>query len=339
MKTAIVILNWNGEKYLQQFLPILMKYSLIENVEIVVADNASTDNSMQFIKDQFPVIKTIFLEKNFGFAGGYNRALKNVNADYFVLLNSDVEVTENWLIPILDHMNSNKQVVACQPKILSYLKQNYFEHAGAAGGFVDYLGFPFCRGRILGVTEEDRGQYDTVEEVFWASGACLVVRSEQFWEVGGLDDEFFAHMEEIDLCWRFRNRGYKISCVPQSKVYHIGGGTLSVENPHKTYLNFRNNLLMLYKNLPDHLLGKILLWRFFLDYLAALQLFITGKPGNAMSVFRARADYKKMQPNFIEKRKENLLNSINNNNENVFKGSIIWEYYVKGNKKYSSIKF
>jgi GT2 family glycosyltransferase len=337
MTTAIVILNWNGEKYLEQFLPILIENTSLSNVEIVVADNASTDSSLSILKDKFPTIKTIALDKNYGFAGGYNKALAQVDADYYVLLNSDVEVTANWLQPLIDYMEEHEDVAACQPKILSYSKRTHFEHAGAAGGFIDRFGFPFCRGRVIGFAEEDKGQYDTITEVFWATGACLVARANTFWKVGGLDDEFFAHMEEIDFCWRLKSRGYHIVCVPESVVYHIGGGTLNVESPHKTYLNFRNNLLMLYKNLPNKLLEKTLFWRFIFDYSAAFQLFITGKPANARSVFEARNDFKKMRPDFEEKRKENILYATTDNESDIFQKSIVVEYYLKANKTYKSL--
>jgi len=335
--TAIVILNWNGEKYLQQFLPVLIKNTILGGSKIIVADNASTDASLAIMVEKFPDIQTIVLEKNYGFAGGYNRALAQIKADYFVLLNSDVEVTPNWLEPLIKYLSENENVAACQPKILSYNKQNYFEHAGAAGGFIDKFGFPFCRGRILGLAEEDNGQYDNTIDIFWATGACLVIRSEVYKKVGGLDDDFFAHMEEIDMCWRLKSRGYRIVSIPESKVFHIGGGTLNVESPHKTYLNFRNNLLMLYKNLPDNILQKTLFWRFIFDYIAALQLFITGKPKNALSVIKARKDFKLMLPNFESKRKENLQLSKANNQPLILQKSIVINYYLKGRKTYRDL--
>lgn len=337
MTASVVILNWNGEKYLQQFLPILLENTAIPGVEIIVADNASTDNSLEILKKDFPTIRTIVLDENYGFAGGYNKAFEQIEADYFVLLNSDVEVTALWLEPLIDYMNENKDVAACQPKILSYYQRTHFEHAGASGGFIDRFGFPFCRGRIFGLAEEDKGQYDDVAEVFWASGACMVVRSNLFKKVGGLDDEFFAHMEEIDLCWRFKSRGYKVKCIPQSKVYHIGGGTLNVESPHKTYLNFRNNLLMLYKNLPNDLLKPVMTARLMFDYLAAFQLFITGKPKNAISVLKARTDFDKMMPDFEEKRKENILFATKVDQSDIYQESIVYEYYFKRKKTYSSL--
>lgn len=338
MTTAIVILNWNGEKYLQQFLPILTKYTPDIDVEIIVADNASTDSSLQVMKDYFPAIRTIVLDKNYGFAGGYNKALEQVEADYYVLLNSDVEVTDNWLSPLLNFMNENENVAACQPKIRSYFNRTSFEHAGASGGFIDQFGFPFCRGRVLGVVEEDKGQYNDNIDVFWATGACLMVRSKVFWKVGGLDSEFFAHMEEIDLCWRLKSRGYRVMCVPGSIVYHIGGGTLHVDSPHKIYLNFRNNLLLLYKNLPTDLLKRVMFWRRFFDYSAAFQFVLTGKIQNAKSVFRARSDYKKMLPDFLEKRNENILYSTNLNIAEIYLDSIVFKYYLQNKKTYNSLK-
>jgi len=337
MTTAIVILNWNGEKYLEQFLPILIENTNFPDVELIVADNASTDKSLLLLAEKFPSVRTIKLNTNHGFAGGYNVALAQVKADYYVLLNSDVEVTSNWLQPLVAFMNANADVAACQPKIRSYSQRTQFEYAGAAGGFIDKFGFPFSRGRVFGNVEKDKGQYNTIIDVFWASGACLLVRSELFWKVGGLDAEFFAHMEEIDLCWRLKSRSYRIVCIPESTVFHIGGGTLNTENPHKTYLNFRNNLLLLYKNLPLHLLKKTMFWRYLFDYIAAIQLFITGKPKNAISVFKARRDFKNMQINFIEKRKENILLTTNNCESDILQKSIVLEYYLKGKRTYDKL--
>lgn len=336
-KVAIVILNWNGEHFLKQFLPVLVANTDFPDTEIIIADNASTDGSVDYLRKNFPHLKTIHLTKNFGFAGGYNKALEQVEAEYFVLLNSDVEVTAGWLNPLMSYLEANKDVVACQPKIKAFHSKNRFEHAGASGGFIDFLGFPFCRGRVFGVVEEDKGQYDEVCDVFWATGACLVIRSEIFWKAGGFDEAFFAHMEEIDLCWRLNARGYRIVCVPQSTVYHVGGGTLSVESPHKTYLNFRNNLLLLYKNLPQQSLAKILKWRKYLDYIAAVQLYVTGKPKNAAAVLKARKDFKTMQPDFLEKRNENVLYATRTHCAEMISKSIILEYYFKKNKKFSEI--
>jgi len=337
MTTAVVILNWNGEKYLEQFLPILIENTKLSGSEIIIADNASTDSSLLILQEKFPSIRTVVLDKNYGFAGGYNKALAQIEADYYVLLNSDVEVMPNWLEPLITYMDKHADVAACQPKIRSYFNRKYFEHAGAAGGYIDRFGFPFCRGRILGTAEEDKGQYDNITDVFWATGACLLVRSKTFWNVGGLDDDFFAHMEEIDLCWRLKSRGYRIVCIPESTVFHVGGGTLNVENPYKTYLNFRNNLLMLYKNLPAKLLKDTMFWRMIFDYIAAIQLFVTGKPKNAISVFKARSDFKRMQPNFEEKRKQNILYSTSDNYSDILQKSIVIEYFLKGKKTFDSL--
>lgn len=332
MKTAIVILNWNGAHHLEQFLPILLKHTSSAMGAVYVADNGSTDHSVALLEDKFKEVRIIRFDKNYGFAGGYNRALAQIEADYYVILNSDVEVTENWLSPLIDYLEHHQDAAACQPKILSYHNRNHFEHAGAAGGFIDYLGYPFCRGRILAHVEEDKGQYDTIRDVFWASGACLVIRAAIFHQTGGFDDDFFAHMEEIDLCWRLRSRNHRIVCIPQSKIYHVGGGTLQVEHPQKTYLNFRNNLLMLYKNLPSSRLFSILLMRFFLDYLAVFQLLITGKPKNAWAVLQARMAYRKMRPLFKQKRRTNLESATNPHIPEIIPKSIIVNYYLKGKK-------
>lgn len=336
MKTAIVILNWNGAHYLQQFLPVLREYTTSSDVDIYVADNGSTDNSLLILGKYFQEVKILLLNRNYGFAEGYNRALAQIEADYYVILNSDVEVTPGWLELLLGYLQQHPDVAACQPKILSYHKRTHFEHAGAAGGFIDMLGYPFCRGRVLAVTEEDRGQYDEVCDVFWATGACLVIRAEVFEKEGGFDDDFFAHMEEIDLCWRLKSRGYRIVCVPQSKVYHVGGGTLHVEHPRKTYLNFRNNLLLLYKNLPQKQLFPVLFLRFFMDYLAAFQFFVTGKPQNAKAVFKARVDFRKMLSSFKSKRKENLQKTTQIHVPEIARKSVILNYYLLGRKTYNA---
>lgn len=339
MKVSVVILNWNGENFLRKFLPVVVENTIQDDVEIVVADNASTDGSVEYVAKNFPKVRTIILDKNYGFAGGYNQALERVDADYYVLLNSDVEVAVGWLSPLMSYMDGHKDVAACQPKILSYNNKSKFEYAGAAGGFIDFLGYPFCRGRILGEVEEDKGQYDTVKDVFWATGACLMIRSEVFKKLGGFDAEFFAHMEEIDLCWRMRSRNMRIICVPQGVVYHVGGGSLSVESPRKTYLNFRNNLLLLYKNLPAKQFKKVFLYRFFLDYIAALHLLLNGKLSNAMSVVKARSDFFRMKKNFDKKRDENILYATNSNINEVFKESLLLGYYFKNKKTFSKLDF
>lgn len=337
LKTAIVILNWNGAHHLKKFLPSVIAHSQSPDIDIYVADNGSTDESISILKSDFQEVKIIQLDQNYGFAEGYNLALRQIQADYFMILNSDVEVTPNWLQTLLEYMEQNKDVAACQPKVLSYDRPQYFEHAGAAGGFIDYLGYPFCRGRILAETEEDTGQYDSVIDIFWATGACLLIRSEVFLKEGGFDGEFFAHMEEIDLCWRLRSRSYRIVCIPQSVIYHVGGGTLHVEHPRKTYLNFRNNLLMLYKNLPKKKLFPLMLIRFFMDYLAAFQLFITGKPKNAAAVFKARYDFFTTYSNFRAKRAENLAKTTQHHIPEIIRKSVIWGYYVGGRRKFESL--
>lgn len=335
IKTAVVILNWNGKDFLHKFLPPLISHTQMPGVSIIVADNGSTDGSTDMLRKDFPTVSIIQLDQNYGFAGGYNKALQQVDAKYFVLLNSDVEVSPGWLIELEEYMDKHPGTAACQPKILSWYRKDHFEHAGASGGYIDYLGYPYCRGRILGMAEEDLGQYDTVKPVFWATGACLMVRSEIYQELGGLDDAFFAHMEEIDLCWRIRSRSFEIVCLPKSKVYHVGGGTLNQESPTKTYLNFRNNLLLLYKNLPASEFKKVFFIRFFLDYLAAFQLFVTGKPQNAIAILKGRRDFLKMRPDFKSKRDDNLRKATTTLIPEILQDSIIFGYYMMQRKKYS----
>ena len=298
MKCSVIILNWNGAEMLRRYLPSVVKANGEgtkgeRETEIVVADNGSTDDSLKILAEEFPSVKTIVLDKNYGFAEGYNRAIDQVDSDYVVLLNSDVEVTDGWLDTLLDYMDAHPEVAAVQPKIRSWLDKIRFEHAGAAGGYLSALGYPYCRGRRFGKVEVDNGQYDTIAEVDWTTGACMCVRTKIYKEVGGLDAAFFAHMEEIDLCWRIRRAGWKLMCVPQAVVYHLGGGALSYDNPRKTYLNFRNNLLMIYKN-KQHPYG-VLFVRFFLDYAAALYFLLQGKWGSAKAVLTARRDYRQMR--------------------------------------------
>ncbi|MDR1811009.1 MAG: glycosyltransferase family 2 protein [Prevotella sp.] len=336
-KAAIVILNWNGRKLLEQFLPPLVEYSGRPDVDIVVADNASSDNSVEFLLSAYPQIRLIRLNDNYGYAGGYNRALAEVEAEYFVLLNSDVEVTPNWLAPLLNCLDNTPDVAAVQPKLLSYSNKDCFEYAGAAGGFIDKYGYPFCRGRVFGQIEKDNGQYDEPADIFWASGACMVIRQKDFGAAGGFDAGFFAHMEEIDLCWRLHARGRRVVCLPQSTVYHLGGATLTAESPQKTFLNFRNNLLMLYKNLPEKDLKKTLRLRCLLDYLAALQLALAGKPKNARAVFAARCAYRKLCPDYRLIRDENLANTQTPVVKTVYPASLLYAFYLKGRKTYTEI--
>lgn len=338
-KLAIVILNWNGRGMLEKFLPSVCACSLGEDYVVVVADNGSTDDSVAFVKENFPSVQILLLDKNYGFAEGYNLALGQLDAEYFLLLNSDVEVTENWLSPLISYMDEHPDVAACQPKIRAFHKKETFEHAGACGGFLDKYAFPFCRGRIFANVEEDKGQYDTVMDVFWATGAALMIRSDDYLSVGGLDGSFFAHMEEIDLCWRLRSRGRRIVCVPQSVVYHVGGGTLNVENPRKTYLNFRNNLLMIYKNVPDSFLKRILLARFFFDNVAALQYCLKGDFANAKAIFKARREFRRIRHDYDEKRANNLSHQTIKMIPEVLNCSLVIASYLKGKKKFSDLSF
>ena len=287
-KTAIVILNWNGEKMLRQYLPSVIAHAS-GTATVYVADNASTDQSVKILQSDFPEVRLILLDKNWGFAEGYNKALAQVDAEYFVLLNSDVETTPGWLQPIISFMDSHADVAACQPKIHSMFRRDEFEYAGAAGGFLDKYGYPFCRGRIFETVEKDRGQYDSPCEILWATGAAMVVRASDYRTEGGLDGRFFAHNEEIDLCWRLRIMGRHIMVIPQSKVYHVGGGTLPKGNPMKTYLNFRNNLTMIYKNVESNRLRAVMRRRWFLDHLAAFEMLILGRNwGDFKAVVKAR---------------------------------------------------
>lgn len=337
MKVSVVILNWNGCEMLRTFLPSVVRHSEGADIEVCVADNGSTDASVDMLRKEFPSVRIILLEQNNGFADGYNLALQQVDAEYVVLLNSDVEVTDHWLEPMVAYLEGHPEVAACQPKIRSQRRKEYFEYAGAAGGFIDKYGYPFCRGRIMGVVEKDENQYDTVIPLFWATGAALFIRRSDYLEAGGLDGRFFAHMEEIDLCWRLRSRGRQIVCIPQSVVYHVGGATLKKENPQKTFLNFRNNLVMLYKNLPEEELNKVMRIRTCLDYVAALTFLLKGDIGNARAVMRARKDFKRQCPSFSSSREENLRKNTLNAIPERSKSSILWQFYARGCKRFSQL--
>ncbi|MDD2602817.1 MAG: glycosyltransferase family 2 protein [Prevotella sp.] len=337
MRIAIVILNWNGAAMMRRYLPTLLEYSEGDAV-VWVADNASTDESMQMLSSGFSQVKTIQLDKNYGFAEGYNRALKQISADYYVLLNSDVEVTEQWLQPLLEYMDAHKDVAACQPKILSIADRGQFEYAGASGGYIDRFGYPFCRGRIFDTVERDEGQYDNIADLLWATGACLMIRAQDYHRVGGLDGRFFAHNEEIDLCWRLRQLGRRIVCIPQSHVYHVGGGTLPKSNPMKTYLNFRNNLTMLYKNLPSDELGTVMRWRWFLDYLAAFETLIFNHNwGDFKAIYRARRDFQAWKHRFDKDREQMESIRVISRLSERKSFSILWMYHVKGRKTFNSL--
>ena len=335
-KVAIVILNWNGVKMLTRFLPNVLDYSRGDAV-VYVADNASTDNSLEVLKTHFPEVRLVVLDKNWGFAEGYNRALQQIEAEYYVLLNSDVEVSHHWLTPLVEFMDNNADAAACQPKLLSEKDHDLFEYAGACGGLIDRYGYPFCRGRMFDTVEADDGQYDYEDEILWATGACMMVRAADFKSAGGFDARFLAHSEEIDLCWRLRLMGRKIYCVPDSFVYHIGGGTLPKNNPMKTYLNFRNNLTMLYKNLPDSELRRVMRMRAVLDYVAALQALAGGRIGDFKAILNGRKAFKKWLPEYRAVRQEIQSKRKTDDIKGIYRRSILWQYYAKGHKKYSEL--
>ena len=336
-KISVVILNWNGVGMLQKFLPGVIKYSQGEGVEVCVADNGSTDESVSWLRTYCPNVRLIVLDKNYGFADGYNKALEQVEAEYVVLLNSDVEVTPHWLEPMVDYMDAHPEVAACQPKIRSERNKEYFEYAGASGGYLDVYGYPFCRGRIFEMVEKDHGQYDSVTPVFWATGAALFIRLKDYREAGGLDGRFFAHMEEIDLCWRLGSRGRGLVCVPQSVVFHVGAATLKKESPRKTFLNFRNNLLMLYKNLPEKELKRVLWMRGLLDIVAMVVFFLKGEKDSAKAVNQARKEFKQLRPSFVASREENLKHTVTDDVQGKCSFSILWKFHVSGAKSFSQL--
>ena len=333
-KIAVVILNYNGAAMLEKFLPVVLSCS--PEAAVVVADNASTDNSVALVQEKFPSLQLVCLDRNYGFADGYNKALEQVDAEYYILLNSDVEVTPGWITPLLAFMEADEKVVACQPKILDYKNKSCFEYAGASGGFMDRYGYPYCRGRLFDTVEQDNGQYDEPCRVFWATGAAMMVRSKLYWAVGGLDGRFFAHMEEIDLCWRMNARGGDVCCVPQSVVYHVGGATLSKSNPRKTFLNFRNNLLLLYKNMPDDELVRVMRMRLLLDYVAAFKFLLCGSWGDFKAVVKARCEYKRMRKDFSHDREQNLaMTVVPLEKKRPF---LLLEYYLHGIKYFNLLK-
>lgn len=329
-KVAIAILNYNGENYLKQFLPTLIANS--DGYPIYIGDNASTDQSIDFLKNNYPETICIELGENYGYSKGYNKLIKQIDAEYIVLVNSDIEVTNNWLSPLIDSLESDNKIVAVQPKIRSYANKEYFEYAGAAGGFIDRYGYPFCRGRLFDTLEKDKGQYNDSIEISWASGACFMVRKATFKEVGGFDDDFFAHMEEIDLCWRFVDKGYSIMYIPESIVFHVGGGTLDYSSPFKTYLNYRNGLYLLLKNLPKEQLQQTLVIRILLDWLSVCYNLAKGKWKLSKAILNAHREVLKNRTRFIEKRK-----NYSGSKKNRKAISIVWEYFFKGNKKYSDL--
>ena len=336
-KVAIVILNWNGQAMMERYLPSVLNYSRDE-AAVYVADNASTDQSMEMLRRQFPEVKLIQLEKNWGFAEVYNKALRQIDAEYYLLLNSDIKVTHHWLTPMVEYMDNHQDVAACQPKLLSIFDEDRFEYAGASGGYLDRLGYPFCRGRIFETVEADNGQYDYATDILWATGAALMIRAKDYWEAGGLDGRFFAHNEEIDLCWRLRIRGRRIVCLPESYVYHVGGGTLPKGNPMKTFLNFRNNLTMLYKCLPDEELKPVMRWRWWLDYLAAWEMLLLKRNvGDFKAIYRARRAFKRWRKDFEADRQAIQASRADKKIPEQRRFSLLWQYYVKGRKTFAQL--
>ena len=336
-KVAIVILNWNGRKMLEQYLPSVLQYSRDE-ATVYVADNASTDDSVEYLRTRCPQVELIVMDKNWGFAEGYNKALAQIEAEYYLLLNSDIEVTHHWLTPMIEFMDTHQDVAACQPKLLSIFDKDRFEYAGASGGYLDRFGYPYCRGRIFETVETDNGQYDDVADVLWATGAALMIRSKDYWDVKGLDARFFAHNEEIDLCWRLRIRGRRIVCIPDSYVYHVGGGTLPKGNPMKTFLNFRNNLTMLYKCLPDSELNRVMRWRWVLDYVAAWETLILNRNwGDFKAIYRARRAFKRWKKDFEADRQEIQAGRKAEKIPEQKDYSLLWQYYAKGRKLFSDL--
>jgi len=331
---AVVILNWNGKDLLSRFLPgvVSSKYS---NLQLIVGDNASTDNSVEFIRANYPQIRIIENDQNYGFAEGYNRILQQVNADYYVLLNSDVEVPEDWIEPVIRLMETDSQIAAAQPKIKWQRDKSKFEYAGAAGGYMDINGFPFCRGRLFDVVESDFGQYNDPKEIFWASGAAFFIKTAVWKKTSGLDPDLFAHMEEIDLCWRLKNLGYKISYCPDAEVYHVGGGTLDANNPRKIFLNFRNNLMIMQKNLPLKEVYFQLVIRFFIDFVALIQFLLKGKPEFAMAVSKAHYQFLKNLQKTGDKRTDLQLPYCSHTG--VLKSSVVWSFFIKGIRRFSQL--
>lgn len=337
-KVSVIILNYNGQKHLDTYLPSVIKNTPLHVADIIVADNASTDNSVEWLRETYPAIKVIQLKRNYGFAEGYNISIGRVETPYVILLNSDVEVTPNWIQPMLTFMDANQKVIAVQPKILQYKDKTKFEYAGGAGGFIDKFGYPFCRGRLFSSIEEDKGQYNDERQIFWASGACMMVRRVDFVDYGGFDENFFTHQEEIDFCWRINSRGRKVYYIPSSVVYHLGGGTLNQSNPKKTYYNFRNNRLMIYKNLNIQRLIPLALIRFFLDYFAAFVFLVTLKPKMFWAVVKARIDFYRYKGKVKAQRKENLIKTIRYTMPDVvYNGSILLAHYLLRKKKFSQL--
>jgi len=338
-KIAVVILNWNGKKLLDEFLPKVVKYSNLPNTTVYVADNASSDDSVDFVKNNFPTVKLVINNKNYGFAEGYNKALQHIKAEYYAIINSDIEVTKGWLNGLVKSIEEDRNIAAVQPKIRAYRNKEFFEYAGAAGGMIDRFGFTFCRGRLFNVFEKDENQYNEPTDIFWATGACIFIKAGLFHQVKGFDADFFAHMEEIDLCWRLKNRGYRIVYTPNSIIYHVGGATLDESNPFKTYLNFRNNLFLLYKNLPKNEIKRVFFTRMLLDGVAGIKFILSFEFKNFTAVLKAHYSFYTNLKKFKPKREENIKYNIEYNHREIYKGSIVYDFFIKGIKKFSDIKF
>ncbi len=341
-KVSVIILNWNGKSLMERYLPTVVAGTPTQltpdvEAEVAVADNGSTDGSQDWLREHWPGVRLVCFDRNYGFAEGYNKAVEAVACDYAVLLNSDVRVEDGWLLPLVDYMEVHEEVAACQPKILSDREPGMFEYAGAAGGFIDRLGYPFCRGRIQSLVEEDRGQYDNVTDIFWATGACLMVRRDDYLRAGGLDGGFFAHMEEIDLCWRLRSMCRRLVCIPQSRVFHLGGGTLDASNPRKTFLNFRNNLLMLYKNLPEKKLRCVMFQRSLLDVMAAFFFLLKGETGSFKAVFRARREFRRLKKQWAPVREQVQRQALKADIPEIYPGISIFSFYFKGWKTFDRL--
>jgi len=331
LKTAIVILNWNGKKLLEKFLPSIINFS--PNTDIYVADNASTDDSISFVKQYFPSVKIVINKENGGYAKGYNDALQHIKADIYCLINSDIEVTKNWLAPILEVLEKEENTAIIQPKLLDYKDKSKFEYAGAGGGFIDFFGYPYCRGRVFNHLETDNGQFNDITEIFWASGACLFIRSKIFHQLEGFDEDYFAHQEEIDLCWRAQNKGWNIKYVGTSKVYHVGGATLQESNPHKTYLNFRNSLLTVLKNVPSKYVLQTIFSRLILDGIAGVKFMVELRPIHTWSIIKAHFSFYKNLFSFIKKRHKLQQKTTYNKHT-----SVVWQHFVLGRKQFKNLK-
>lgn len=338
-KVSVVILNYNGRKHLEEFLPSVVEHSQGNDVEIIIADNHSTDDSINFLTVNYPDIRQIRMSVNSGYAGGYNEALKQVESEYFILLNSDVEVTKNWVVPIITYLDENTDVAAAMPKIKAYKNKEYFEYAGASGGFIDRYGYPFCRGRILYNIEKDEGQYDSTRDIFWASGACFVVRAELFRKAGGFDSDFFAHMEEIDLCWRLKSMGFRVVIVPESVVFHLGGGTLPINTPRKMFLNYRNSLFLLQKNLSRKRFLPIILARLCLDGASALVYLAKFSFGFFGAVFRAHMQF--YSSFFYTNRKRKTVKKLAQTDtvSNIYPKSMVFSFLIKKKRVFTQLKY